>query len=76
VAGRKGEVRRIALEPDDDADAAELEGGKRDASLSEGGVDKGEKGEAGGESGDGDANWEETAAQVDAGGDADARGSV
>jgi hypothetical protein len=44
AAGRKGKVRRIELEPDDDADAGELEGGERDASPSAG-VDKTEKGE-------------------------------
>ncbi|KAJ7875493.1 hypothetical protein B0H14DRAFT_2343175 [Mycena olivaceomarginata] len=51
AAGRKGKVCRIALEPDDDADAGELEGGERDASPCAGaggpGVDKGEKQEPG-----------------------------
>ncbi|KAJ7318388.1 hypothetical protein DFH08DRAFT_819989 [Mycena albidolilacea] len=76
VAGRKGKVRRIELEPDEDADAGELEGGELDASPSAGagglgGGQRRERGEAGG--GDGDANREETAPQVDGGRDTDAR---
>ncbi|KAJ7833045.1 hypothetical protein B0H14DRAFT_3463022 [Mycena olivaceomarginata] len=72
AAGRKGKVRRIALEPDDDADAGELEGGERDASPSAG-VDKTEKGE---KQEAGTPTGKKPAPQVDAGGDADARGRV
>jgi hypothetical protein len=76
AAGRKGKVRCIELEPDEDSDAGELEGGECDASRLRAGWTKPRKGEAGGGDGDGDANREETAPQVNVGGDTDARGWV